>query len=68
MNGIFNVATGESETSGIFPLLKSVMQDSNPNYGICMQKAVCWYVQKALQKIQTGNAGSLDKIVDGLLR
>ncbi|XP_049857456.1 uncharacterized protein LOC126337802 [Schistocerca gregaria] len=53
--------------SNAFSRIDDVLQQHNISSTVCTQRVTCWIIDNALSKIKEGNAGSFEKIVDGIV-
>lgn len=49
-------------------MVESKLIENNIDLSTCIQKTICDYVQKGSAEIISGRAGSIQKIMDGILR
>jgi hypothetical protein len=48
--------------------MDKALLDHNIDTSVCTQRVVCWIVKSAASKVNTGEGGSMDKIIDGIAR
>lgn len=48
--------------------MDKALMDRNIDTSVCTQRVVCWIVKSAASKVNAGEGGSMDKIIDGIAR